>query len=310
LTEFACRAQGLTKRFGPRTAVDGVSFEVARGEVFGLLGPNGAGKTTTVRVLGTLLRADSGSAEVAGIPVRPENGQEIRRRISILSETPGLYERLTVEENLEFFAGLFGWTAGAATERIGRALEAVNLTDRRQDLAGALSKGLRQRAALARSLLNDPEVLFLDEPTQGLDPEAAQDVRDLVVSLRAGGTTVFLTTHRLEEAERLCDRVAIVQSRLLALGGTDDLRASLFSPSLEVRLARPLADPAAVMRPIPGVQSWEQADGSYHLRVEDPATVSPTLVRALVAAGADLLELREIRHSLEEVYLKIVEDQR
>ena len=172
----------LSKRFGDRVAFDDVSLEVGHGEVFGFLGPNGAGKTTTVRTLGTLLSPTSGSATVAGIPLTPENGVEIRRRISIMPESPGLYLRLSVAENLECFADLY--EAPDPTDRIDRALRAVNLADRAHDACGTLSKGLRQRVALARALLSDPEVLFLDEPTTGLDPVAARDVHELIDELR------------------------------------------------------------------------------------------------------------------------------
>src|SRR6202035_107530 len=194
----------LSKRFGERTAFQDVSFTVAAGEVFGFLGPNGAGKTTTVRTLGTLIAPTSGSASVAGIPLTSDNGPEIRQRISIMPENPGLYKRLTVIENLELFAGLYGQRNPGP--RIKEALEAVNLTTRGRDLCGSLSKGLRQRVGLARALLNDPMVMFLDEPTSGLDPVATHEVHDLINSLRQRGVSIFLTTHRLDEAERLCDR--------------------------------------------------------------------------------------------------------
>ena len=206
----------LSKRFGEgssaRVAVDDVSFEVAKGEVFGFLGPNGAGKTTTVRTLGTLISPTSGSASILGIPLSPENGVEIRRRIAIMPEAPGLYLRLTVRENLECFADLY--ETPDPRRRVEEALGAVNLADRAADPCGRLSKGLRQRVALARALLSDPEVLFLDEPTAGLDPAAGRDVHELIEGLRERGVTIFLTTHRLEEAERLCDRVAILNTRL------------------------------------------------------------------------------------------------
>jgi ABC-2 type transport system ATP-binding protein len=198
-TEPALVVNQLTKRFGARTAFSDVTFEVAHGEVFGFLGPNGAGKTTTVRTLGTLIAPTSGSAIVAGIPLLPENGVEIRQRISVMPEAPGLYLRLTVTENLEYFAGLFGLPRNGA--RISDVLEAVHLGDRAGDLCGGLSKGLRQRVGLARTLLSDPAIMFLDEPTSGLDPVAAREVHDLIDGLRDRGVTIFLTTHRLGEAE-------------------------------------------------------------------------------------------------------------
>jgi ABC-2 type transport system ATP-binding protein len=186
----------LTKRFGDRIAFNDVSFEVGHGEVFGFLGPNGAGKTTTVRTLGTLIAPTAGSATVAGIPLTPENGVEIRRRIAIMPESPGLYLRLSVIENLECFADLY--ELPDSNDRIDRALQAVNLADRAHDACGTLSKGLRQRVALGRALLSDPEVLFLDEPTSGLDPVATRDVHELIDELRKRGVTIFLTTHRLD----------------------------------------------------------------------------------------------------------------
>ena len=236
--------EGLTKRFGERTAVSDLSFTVEHGEVFGFLGPNGAGKTTTVRTLGTLLAPSSGSAMVAGLPLTSDNGVQIRQRISIMPESPGLYLRLTVTENLECFAGLY--ELSDVGERIDRALQAVNLGERAHDLCGALSKGLRQRVGLARALLSEPEVLFLDEPTSGLDPVGARDVHELIDGLRQRGVTIFLTTHRLEEAERLCDRVAIINTTLRAIGRPDELREQLFHRTLAIRTLAPLPEPNSV----------------------------------------------------------------
>jgi len=303
----AISAQSLTKRFGDRTAYEGVSFEVGHGEVFGFLGPNGAGKTTTVRTLGTLLAPTSGSATVAGLPLLPENGVEIRRRISIMPESPGLYLRLSVEDNLACFADLY--EVPQPRERIGAALRTVNLLDRAGEACGALSKGLRQRVALARALLNDPEVLFLDEPTSGLDPVAARDVYELIDELRGRGVTIFLTTHRLEEAERLCDRVAILNTTLRTIGRPDELRDALFAKTLSVRTAAPLADPGHVFAGLPGVEAWRDDDGQYTLSVTDTAVAAPAVARALVATGADVLQINESRHSLEDVYLELVDDQ-
>jgi len=297
----------LTKRFGERLAFDDVSFDVGYGEVFGFLGPNGAGKTTMVRTLGTLLAPTSGSASIDGIPLSFEAGVEIRARISIMPESPGLYPRLTVAENLNCFAGLY--EIRDRRERIASALESVNLTDRSNDLCGSLSKGLRQRVALARALLNDPTVLFLDEPTSGLDPVETRDVHELIAGLRDRGVTIFLTTHRLEEAERLCDRVAILNTKLLLIGRPDELRERLFTRALDLRTRVPLADPAAVFRGLADVEGWDQPDpGRYVLKVADPEAVAPDVARALVAAGADIVSIVESTHSLEDVYLELVDE--
>ncbi len=295
----------LTKRFGQRTAFSKVSFEVAYGEVFGFLGPNGAGKTTTVRTLGTLIAPTSGSATVAGIPLSPENEVEIRQHVAIMPEAPGLYLRLTVTENLEYFAGLYGLHKPGP--RIEKALEAVNLANRAGDLCGGLSKGLRQRVGLARTLLSDPAVMFLDEPTSGLDPMAAREVLDLISGLRQQGVTIFLTTHRLDEAEKLCDRVAIMNSTLRTVGTPAGLRDQLFKKSLAVTTLEPVKDPELLFSGIKGVESWRvEGPASYVLSVSEPKTAAPEVVRGLVHAGADVLTIGETQHSLEDVYLELI----
>jgi ABC-2 type transport system ATP-binding protein len=298
---------GLGKRFGSRVAFEGVSFEIGYGEVFGFLGPNGAGKTSTVRTLGTLLAPSEGSAIVAGFPLVPDNGVEIRRRIAIMPESPGLYTRLSVIENLECFADLYETQDPA--DRIDHVLRAVNMLDRAHEVCGALSKGLRQRVALARALLSHPEILFLDEPTSGLDPVASREVHELIDGLRQSGVTIFLTTHRLNEAERLCDRIAILSTTLRAIGPPKQLRDELFAKSLAVRTRAPLAEPNRVFTGLPCVDSWH-SDGvaGYLLAVSDPELAAPDVVRALVAAGADVLSIGEARHSLEEVYLELVNE--
>jgi ABC-2 type transport system ATP-binding protein len=304
----ALAVHGLSKRFGDRVAFQDVSFEVGHGEVFGFLGPNGAGKTTMIRTLGTLLSPTSGSATVAGIPLVPANGVEVRRRISVMPESPGLYLRLSVAENLACFADLH--ELPAPRDRIGRALRAVHLADRADDACGTLSKGLRQRVALARTLLGDPQVLFLDEPTAGLDPVATRDVHGLIAALGRGGVTIFLTTHRLEEAERLCDRVAILNTTLRTIGRPDELRERLFARTLTVRTLVPLPEPDRVFAGLPAVDGWHQ-DGpaAYVLAVSDSTVAAPAATRALVTAGADVLSIDQSRHSLEEVFLELIDQE-
>ena len=296
----------LTKRFGQRTACSEVSFTVDYGEVFGFLGPNGAGKTTTVRTLGTLIAPTSGTASVAGLPLNEANGVAIRSRIAVMPEAPGLYLRLSVAENLEYFAGLYELTD--RKERIARALKSVNLEHRADDLCRSLSKGLRQRVGLARALLTDPQVLFLDEPTSGLDPVAAGVVHDLIDDLRRRGVTIFLTTHRLAEAERLCDRVGFMNTTLRMVGRPDELREQLFSKSIEIRVREPLAEPERVLGHLAGADGWRLADdGKYVLSVTDMDVAAPEAARALVAAGADLLSLSPSQHSLEDVYFQLID---
>jgi len=303
----AISVHDLGKSFGTRVAFADLSFEIAYGEVFGFLGPNGAGKTTTVRTLATLLRPTTGSAAVAGLPLSVENGVAIRQRISVMPGSPGLYLRLSVRDNLEAYAALY--EIPDARDRIEGALGAMRIADRAQELCGTLSKGLRQRVALARALLPDPLVLFLDEPTAGLDPVAAREVHELIAGLRERGVTIFLTTHRLEEAERLCDRVAILNTTLRTIGRPDELRERLFARTLAVRTASPLPTPGRVFEGVAGVVSW-RADGpaEYVLATTDPALAAPAVTRALAAAGADVLSLGEAYHSLEDVYLQLIEE--
>ena len=304
----ALSVHGLSKRFGDRVAFQDLSFEIGYGEVFGFLGPNGAGRTTTVRTLGTLLRPTSGSAIVAGIPLTHENGVEIRRRVAIMPESPGLYLRLSVSENLECFADLY--ETPDPKDRVERALHAVNLANRANDICGTLSKGLRQRVAFARALLSDPEVLFLDEPTAGLDPVAAHDVHELIASLSRRGVTIFLTTHRLEEAERLCDRVAILNTTLRTIGRPDELRDRLFAKALTVKTLAPLTVPGHVFAGLPAVESWHQdGQATYVVVVSDLAVAAPAITRALVTADADVLSISESHHSLEDVYLELIAEE-
>ena len=281
----ALSVHGLSKHFGDRVAFQDVSFEIGHGEVFGFLGPNGAGKTTMVRTLGTLLCPTSGSATVAGFPLTPEN---------------------SVAENLQCFADLY--EVPDPHDRIGRALRAANLAGRANDACGTLSKGLRQRVALARALLSDPQLLFLDEPTAGLDPVAAREVHELIDELRRSGVTIFLTTHRLEEAERLCDRVAILNTTLRTIGRPDELRERLFAMTLTVRTLLALPEPDRVFAGLPAVDGWRQ-DGptAYVLAVSEQAVAAPAVTRALVAAGAEVLSISQSHHSLEDVYLELID---
>ena len=207
-------ASGLTKQFGELTAVDRLSVDVAPGEVFGFLGPNGAGKTTTIRMLTGLIAPTNGTASVAGFDVETK-GDYLRKSVGILTESPGLYDRLSAERNLAFFAEMY--EVEDVPGQVERYLRMLGLWDRRQQEAGAFSKGMRQKLAIARALLHEPRVIFLDEPTSGLDPEAAHLVREFIAGLKAEGRTIFLCTHNLDEADRLCDRIAVFNGKLIAL---------------------------------------------------------------------------------------------
>ena len=300
------RATGLGRRFGDLWAIRGVDLEVSRGEVLGLLGPNGAGKTTTVRLLTALIEPTEGRASVDGLDV-VERPEEVRARVGILTETPGLYEKLSATANLEFFGRLYGLDAPTRAERIERYLRLFSLWERRDDVAGNFSKGMKQKLAIARALLHDPAVVFLDEPTAALDPEAAYIVREAIEALRRSGRTIVLATHNLDEADRLCDRVAFVRGGLLRVDSPAGLRGSMGGHGVEIGLAEPAPDAlAAAARAVPGVTAVEAADRRLIVATEDPATVTPGLVRALVARGAAIVTVHERATTLEQVYFEVM----
>lgn len=231
-TNQALEVRDLTRRFGDRTVLDKLRFEVARGEIFGFLGPNGAGKTTTLRILTGQLKATSGACRVLGLDPAT-SGRALRRKIGLSQEEAGHYDRLSVNSNLLFFARLYG----AGQSRVDELLRDFSLFDRRKDPVAKLSRGMRQRLALARALVGSPELLFLDEPTAGLDPLAARGVRRLIREFCAGGRTVFLTTHFMEEAQELCSRVAILDGgKMLACDAPDSLRQGASLEEVFVRL--------------------------------------------------------------------------
>jgi ABC-2 type transport system ATP-binding protein len=299
-------ASHLTRRFGQRTAVNDVTFEVGRSEIVALLGPNGAGKTTTMRMLAGLIAPTSGSIAIDGQALTRASGGTLRKRIGFLTEAPGLWDRLTIRENLRVYAGLYG--LGDADRRIDRTLELFALHDRRATLAAELSKGMRQKVALARTLLHEPAVLLLDEPTSGLDPEVTRNFRMLLEARRAAGCAILVSTHNLDEAERLADRVAVLHERLVAIDEPAALRARLTTGRLIVRVA---GDPAAyvdVVRMIVGPAAALSADRTT-LTVQLPGgdRQTPSIVNALVAAGAEVVEVRPEMPALEDVYMHLME---
>ena len=303
--DLALHAVGLGRRFGERWAVRDVSIDVRRGEVLGLLGPNGAGKTTTVRMLTALIEATEGSATVAGIDVR-ERPDDVRSRVGILTETPGLYDKLSARANLDFFGRLYDLDAATRATAIEHWLRLFGLWDRADDVAGTFSKGMRQKLAIARALLHDPAVVFLDEPTAALDPEAAFIVREAIEQLRRAGRTIVLATHNLDEADRLCDRIAFVRGGLLRVDSPARLRGSHGMPRLLVRLASGADGAAAAAAAVPGALAVDRVDGGLELTADDPAAVAPAVVRALVAAGADIVEVRPAVTSLEDIYFEVM----
>jgi ABC-2 type transport system ATP-binding protein len=283
-----------------------MDLEVRRGEVLGLLGPNGAGKTTTVRVLTALIEPTEGRATVDGFDVVSES-DAVRARVGILTETPGLYEKLSATANLDFFGRLYGLETSTRADRIERYLRLFSLWDRRHEAAGTFSKGMKQKLAIARALLHEPAVVFLDEPTAALDPEAAFIVREAIEALRRSGRTIVLATHNLDEANRLCDRVAFVRGAMLRVASPAELRGAIGGRGVDVTLASELtAETLAAANSIDGVTAVEVLDRRLIVYASSPAATTPKLIRALVAAGADILEIRERATTLEEAYFEVM----
>ena len=301
------RTDRLTKRFDHLTAVQDLDLEVREGEVFGFLGPNGAGKTTTLRLLCALIAPTSGTAEVAGFRLGRDD-ERIRASVGILTEQPGLYERQSAQDNLLFFAALFGLSRAMARSQTERYLRLMGLWDRRTEAVATFSRGMKQKMAIARAALHEPRIVFLDEPTTGLDPDAARTVREFIAQIRGEGRTVFLCTHNLDEADRLCDRIAFFRRSVIRIDTPAKLRAELYGHSTEFRLMPgPTADQLLRVQGVTGVDRAHLENGSIIVASADPLAVNPNVVRALVDAGALIAYVTERKASLEEVYLRVVE---
>jgi len=295
--------QELTKSFGENIAVDHLSLEIPAGEVFGLLGPNGAGKTTTIRMLSSLIAPTSGAAWVAGFQVGEEDYQ-IRKSVGILTETPGMYNQLSAERNLSFFARLY--EVEDIPGQVERYLRMLGLWERRHEAVGTFSKGMRQKLAIARALLHEPKVLYLDEPTSGLDPEASKIVREFIIDLRQEGRTIIICTHNLAEADRLCDRIAVFRSSLLALDSPTNLRQQLFGRRVVFHLVDAQEKFTQAIRQYDFVKQTEMVENKLVVTLDDPDQQNPVLVKTLVENGADIRFVGELRRSLEDVYLTLV----
>jgi ABC-2 type transport system ATP-binding protein len=307
MTTDAIVTDGLTRDFGSLRAVDHLSLTVPAGQVFGFLGPNGSGKTTTIRLLLGLLEPTAGQAQVLGFDSR-EQSAAIRERAGALLEHPGLYERMSAEDNLEFYGRVWRLPAGERQDRIRALLTHMGLYDRRRETVGAWSRGMKQKLAVARALLHRPALVFLDEPTAGLDPVAAAALRDDLAALTAReGVTVFLTTHNLAEAEKLCQQVAVIrQGKLLAVGHPDELRKRGGRPQVVVT-GQGFEAALAAVRARPDVAGAELENGRLVIELRQPGETAG-LVGQLVAAGAQVEEVRKGSASLEEVFLHLVEE--
>jgi ABC-2 type transport system ATP-binding protein len=297
---------GLSRHFGRTAAVEDVTLAVEGGEVLGFLGPNGAGKTTTIRMLAGMIAPTKGHAIVAGHRT-DRDAERLHEVIGMLTQTPGLYDRLSARRNLEYFAGFY--PSIEPQPQVEKYLKLMGLWERRDSKVGAFSKGMKQRLALARALVHEPTVLFLDEPTAGLDPEAAGEVRQLIRNLREEGRTIFLCTHNLNEAEMLCSRIAVIHTRLLALDTAEQLRRRFFRRQIIVQLESLDATVMEVVKKLPFVQEMREEGSQLVLGLTDSLRNRPELVKAIVGAGGRVIGVSEKQYPLEEVYLRLIREE-
>jgi ABC-2 type transport system ATP-binding protein len=300
-------ASGLTRIFNGFKAVDAIDLKVGEGEVFGMLGPNGAGKTTTVRMLTCLIRPTSGTAYVCGRSVYDAaDAREIRGMVGILTETPGFYEELSVYKNLRFYADLYKMERRRSQRNIDHYLRLFDLWEVRNSPVAGFSKGMRQKLALTRCLVHEPRLLFLDEPTSGLDPESARTVRDSIKEIKGEGRTIFLCTHNLDEAERLCDRIAIINHRILEMDTPQKLKFSAYGRRVIIRLERLSDRIASMIHGMDSVRRMESKGNDLVLEVSDPESDNADIINNIVRAGGRIQFVSEQRHSLEDAYIKLI----
>ncbi len=297
--------KNLTKKFNETLAVDRLTLEVDKGEVFGFLGPNGAGKTTTIRMLTSLVAPTSGSA-IVNSHVIGEDDINIRRSVGLLTETPGMYANLSAKYNLEIYANLY--EVEEVQGQVDKYLHMLDLWDRRHDEVGTFSKGMHQKLAIARALLHEPRILFLDEPTAGLDPEAARLVRNFITELRQEGRTIFICTHNLDEADKLCDRIGVFKTHLLMVDTPHNLRSQLFGRKVVFHLREINESITTIVQDLPFVKDTRIIDNKLLVTIDDPESNNPDIIRELVSAGADVQFVGELRRSLEDVYLQLVQN--
>jgi ABC-2 type transport system ATP-binding protein len=298
-------AQNLTKKFDEITAVEGLTFHIDEGEVFGFLGPNGAGKTTTVRMLCCLISKTGGEVRIADYEVgNTADSLKIRKMIGLVPDNVGLYDKLSVYENLDFYGKLYECTEELRKDNIEHFLKTLGLWEQRDVAAGTLSKGMKQKLAIARALIHEPKVLFMDEPTANLDPEASKTVRDFILELKKENRTIFLNTHNLDEAQRICDRIGILKTRLLAVGTPQQLKESLGGVKTEIQLAQVNEAIVSAVRKVT-THNVEVSDNKLIIDVGN-ITDNPAIIEAIVSAGGRIQLVTELSPTLEDVYLKTV----
>ncbi|MDP3012212.1 MAG: ABC transporter ATP-binding protein [Candidatus Hydromicrobium sp.] len=299
--------ENLTKKFETVTAVENISFNINESEIFGFLGPNGAGKTTTIRMLSTLISQTSGKITIDNRS--PESdGEYIRSIIGLLTESPGMYEKISAYDNLEYYSSFYNIPGTKRKDNIERYLKMFDLWDRKDDLVGTYSKGMKQKLALSRALIHEPKILFLDEPTAGLDPESAHMVRNFIESLKKEKTTVFLCTHNLEEASDLSDRVCIIERKIIRIATLSELQNGDKNKRVEIVFTENASKYIKLLEEIDKIKDIQADNNRAILVIEEPEISNPLIIKKLVGNGAEILYFNEIKATLEEIYLDLIKD--
>ncbi|HEY4695763.1 MAG TPA: ABC transporter ATP-binding protein [Candidatus Hydromicrobium sp.] len=301
--------ENLTKKFGDITAVENIFFDINESEIFGFLGPNGAGKTTTIRMLSTLISPTSGKITIDNRDTH-SNSEYIRSITGLLTESPGMYEKISAYDNLEYYSSFYNIPGTRRKNNIEKYLKMFDLWDRKEDLAGTYSKGMKQKLALSRALIHEPKILLLDEPTAGLDPESAHMVRTFIDSLKKEKTTVFLCTHNLEEASNLSDRVCIIKGKIIRIATLSELQNDDKNKRTEIIFADDAERYVKLMEEIGQIKNIHTEKNRATVVIEKPETSNPLIIKKLIYSGAEILYFNEIKATLEEIYLDLIKDEK
>jgi len=302
------KVENITRKFEKITAVENISFQIKESEIFGFLGPNGAGKTTTIRMLSALIQPTSGKITIDNRSPQ-KDGEYIRSITGLLTESPGLYEKISAYDNLSYYSSFYNISEKKRKDNIKKYLKMFDLWDRKDDIAGTYSKGMKQKLALSRALIHEPKILFLDEPTAGLDPESAHMVRNFIESLKKEKTTVFLCTHNLEEASSLSDRVCIIKKRIIKIASLTELQKNKKNKEVEIIFKGNTKKYIKTLKQIKEISGIEASKNKINLFLKKPETVNPIIIKKLIDCGAEILYFNEIKASLEEIYLDLIKEE-
>ncbi|MDD3819224.1 MAG: ABC transporter ATP-binding protein [Actinomycetota bacterium] len=302
------KVENLTKKFGDITAVENISFDVGESEIFGFLGPNGAGKTTTIRVLATLISPTSGKITIDNRDIRSDS-EYVRSIIGLLTESPGMYEKLSAYENLDYYSSFYDIPSDRRRSNIEKYLKMFDLWDRKDDPAGTYSKGMKQKLALSRALIHEPKILFLDEPTAGLDPESAHMVRNFIENLKEEKITVFLCTHNLEEASSLSDRVCIIKRKVVRIATLSELQNSDKNKRVEIIFKDNALRYTGLLKEFREIKDIQTDNNRVLALVERPEITNPMIIKKLIDNGAGIIYFNEIKATLEEIYLDLIKNE-